>query len=127
MNQKNILIIGAGVIGQVYGAHLIEAGHKVTFLVREKYREQFIKKGITIHCEGSIFPYSCSQNLEIKDAAFITNMPELSDIDYIFVTTRAEQRQEIAEMLEKCDLSYNKKTELVICFPFFRRGTYFYF
>lgn len=123
MSQKNILIIGAGVIGQVYGAHLIGAGHKVTFLVRKKYRKHFTEKGITIYCEGSLFPYSCSETLEIKNAAFVTDMPELSDIDYIFVTTRAEQRQDVADLLKKCDLSDNKKTELVICFPFWSMST----
>lgn len=119
----NILIIGAGVIGQVYGAHLTKAGHKVTFLVRKKQHEYFEKKGITIYCEGSLIPYSCSQSIEIRDCSFVTQMPDLADVDYILVTIRAEQRSEIAHLLERCDMSDNKKTQLVICFPFWSQST----
>jgi pyruvate/2-oxoglutarate dehydrogenase complex dihydrolipoamide dehydrogenase (E3) component len=38
-----ILIIGAGVIGSVYGAKLIKSGNEVSFLARGK-RLQFLKK-----------------------------------------------------------------------------------
>jgi hypothetical protein len=122
MKSVNVLIMGAGVIGQVYGAHLMRAGHRVTFLVREKYREYFEKKGITIYCEGAIIPYSCSENIEIKNGNYVTKIPDLSDFDYIFVTTRADQRHEVAEQLQKCDVSDNKKTQLVICFPFWSKS-----
>lgn len=33
----NILIVGAGAVGQVYGLHLQQAGHQVSFFVKEKY------------------------------------------------------------------------------------------
>jgi len=119
----NILIIGAGVIGQVYGAHLTRAGHKVTFLVREKQHKYFVKNGITVYCEGSLIPYSCSEYLEIRDCSFVTQLPDLTDVNYILVTTRAEQRSEVAQLLERCDMSDNKKTQLVICFPFWSQST----
>ena len=36
----NILIVGAGAVGQVYGFHLQQAGHQVSFFVKEKYVHQ---------------------------------------------------------------------------------------
>lgn len=36
----NILIVGAGAVGLVYGHHFSRAGHQVTFLVKEKYQEK---------------------------------------------------------------------------------------
>ncbi len=36
----NVLIVGAGAVGQVYARHLQLAGHHVSFLVKEKYRVQ---------------------------------------------------------------------------------------
>ena len=36
----NILIVGAGAVGQVYGLHLQRAGHQVSFFVKEKYVHQ---------------------------------------------------------------------------------------
>ncbi|MBL4797658.1 MAG: hypothetical protein JKY50_09600 [Oleispira sp.] len=34
----NILIVGAGAVGLVYGHHFANAGHQVTFLVKEQYQ-----------------------------------------------------------------------------------------
>lgn len=35
-----ILIVGAGAVGLVYGHHFANAGHQVTFMVKEKYQAQ---------------------------------------------------------------------------------------
>jgi 2-dehydropantoate 2-reductase len=48
----NILIIGAGAVGLVYGYHFSNAGHKVTFLVKEKYQrplEQDKQEGVVLY------------------------------------------------------------------------------
>ena len=44
----NILIVGAGAVGQVYGRHLAAGGARVTFLIREKYRAA-LEDGMTIY------------------------------------------------------------------------------
>ncbi|WP_445115311.1 ketopantoate reductase family protein [Acinetobacter sp. WZC-1] len=46
-----ILIVGAGAVGQVYGWHLKQAGHNVTFFVKDKYITQ-LYQGLTLHRLG---------------------------------------------------------------------------
>ncbi len=50
MSEKtpNILLIGAGAVGQVYGRHLQIGGAQVTFYVREKYLEP-LKAGMPVY------------------------------------------------------------------------------
>ncbi|MBT3217599.1 MAG: ketopantoate reductase [Proteobacteria bacterium] len=43
----NVLIVGAGAVGQVYGYHLQQGGAEVTFLLKEKYWES-AKNGFTL-------------------------------------------------------------------------------
>ena len=43
-----VLVVGAGAVGQVYGRHLQLGGADVTFLVRERYREQ-AKAGFDVY------------------------------------------------------------------------------
>lgn len=47
----NVLIVGAGAVGSIYGAALAKAGDDVTFWVRPKY-EQDLEKGIYINEVG---------------------------------------------------------------------------
>lgn len=43
----NILIVGAGAVGLVYGQHLSMAGHRVTFFVKEQHRND-LKSGVSM-------------------------------------------------------------------------------
>jgi len=43
-----LLIVGAGAIGGYFGGRLLEQGQNVTFLVRDKRKEQLIKTGLNI-------------------------------------------------------------------------------
>ncbi len=45
----NILMVGAGAVGQAYGFHLQRAGHRVTFLVKPHYVDA-LKTGLDVHC-----------------------------------------------------------------------------
>ena len=47
-----ILIVGAGVIGQIYAARLHEAGHEVTVLARHQTLQTLIQDGITLVNQG---------------------------------------------------------------------------
>ena len=44
----NILMVGAGAVGQVYGRHLALGGARVTFLIRPKYRAD-LKDGMRLY------------------------------------------------------------------------------
>lgn len=44
----NILIVGAGAVGQVYGYHFQQQGHQVTFLIKEKYQAE-LSEGMTLY------------------------------------------------------------------------------
>ncbi len=46
--MENILIIGAGAVGQVYGHYLQRGGADVSFLVKEKYKDD-VEKGFTLY------------------------------------------------------------------------------
>lgn len=47
----NILVVGAGAVGQVYGRHLAQAGHAVSFFVKAKYANE-LKRGLPLHRLG---------------------------------------------------------------------------
>ncbi|MFA9557505.1 2-dehydropantoate 2-reductase [Evansella sp. AB-rgal1] len=54
-----ILILGAGAVGGYFGSRLIEKGEDVTFLVREKRKQQLKKDGLvvrSIHGDVNLFP-----------------------------------------------------------------------
>ena len=44
----NILVVGAGAVGQVYALYLAKAGHQLSFFVKEKYVNN-LKQGLTLH------------------------------------------------------------------------------
>jgi Ketopantoate reductase PanE/ApbA len=46
--SKNILLVGAGAVGQVYGKYLADAGNNVSFIIKEKYAEE-MKKGVILY------------------------------------------------------------------------------
>jgi len=50
-----MLIVGAGAIGGFYGAHLVEAGRDVTFLVRPQRAEQLRRDGLSVRTTARTF------------------------------------------------------------------------
>jgi ketopantoate reductase len=49
----NILLVGAGAVGQVYGRHLARAGHSITFFVKEKHVAA-LAGGLPLHRLGHL-------------------------------------------------------------------------
>lgn len=47
----NILVVGAGAVGQVYALHLAKAGHRISFFVKEKYAPD-LRGGLVLHRLG---------------------------------------------------------------------------
>ena len=47
----NILVVGAGAVGQAYGFHLVQGGVRLTYFVRERYAEA-LSKGVNVRCHN---------------------------------------------------------------------------
>ena len=59
-----VLIIGAGGIGGYFGGRLAEAGADVTFLVRERRKQELMERGLTIQSVHG--DYTCRPKLLLK-------------------------------------------------------------
>ena len=73
-----ILILGAGAIGGFFGAHLMRSGANVSFLVREKRKDELKKLGInifSINGELKVNPKLLDKNLSGQhfDVIILTN------------------------------------------------------
>ena len=73
-----ILILGAGAIGGFFGAHLMKSGANVSFLVREKRKDELKKSGInifSINGELKVNPKLLDKNLSGQhfDLIILTN------------------------------------------------------
>lgn len=74
--RLNILLVGAGAVGQAYGFHLQRAGHQVTFAVRPHYIDA-LETGLDVRClngsqkGGHTFSdFRCLALSEIVDASW---------------------------------------------------------
>jgi 2-dehydropantoate 2-reductase len=47
----NILVVGAGAVGQVYARHLAQAGHRISFFVKAKYTDD-LRSGLVLYQLG---------------------------------------------------------------------------
>ncbi|MCG8613342.1 MAG: hypothetical protein MI864_22760 [Pseudomonadales bacterium] len=71
--MQNILIIGAGAVGQVYGYRLAQAGNRVTFMVKEKY-QCALQAGLTLYNLGQ--DKLKKRPIQFTQYKVITNWPE---------------------------------------------------
>lgn len=75
-----ILIVGAGAIGGYFGGRLVEKGADVTFLVREKRKEQLDTSGLIVE--------SVNGNMELKVKTILTG-EKAEDFDVIVLSTKS--------------------------------------
>jgi 2-dehydropantoate 2-reductase len=81
-----VLIYGAGVIGQIYGGRLAQAGHEVTLLARERAAAVLTARGVTLERGGEasrVRPH------------VTTAVPAGTAFDVVLVTVRRDQLAEI--------------------------------
>ena len=93
MNNKRILIFGAGVIGSIYGGRLALSGHDVTLLARENRLEELLKYGLLLQKTGD-------PNSTKVPVAIISALQPDDEYDYIFVTLRKDQVEEALPVLK---------------------------
>ncbi|WNS76314.1 ketopantoate reductase family protein [Bacillus sp. DTU_2020_1000418_1_SI_GHA_SEK_038] len=75
-----ILIVGAGAIGGYFGGRLVEKGEDVTFLVREKRKQQLDRDGLIIE--------SIHGDLSLKPKALLSG-EKADPFDVIILSTKA--------------------------------------
>lgn len=76
------LVVGAGVIGQVYAGRLHEAGHEVTLLARPAQVADLVALGVRLETEGRLTKHRVSVR---------NQTPMETDFDYAFLAVRDEQ------------------------------------
>jgi 2-dehydropantoate 2-reductase len=77
-----VLIFGAGVIGQIYGGRLAQAGHAVTLLARAPAAESLMARGIAIRTGGDT--WRCHPPV-------VVSIPPDGDFDIVLVCVRRDQ------------------------------------
>lgn len=108
------LIFGTGVVGQMYGGFLHRAGHEVTFLTRPEKLPGFEERGISLVPEEEV----PGAPVVISDAHFIDHLESMTDFDYVFICTRAEQKEEALAAFDPFDCS---QKGVIIAFPAWRQ------
>ncbi|WP_255507888.1 ketopantoate reductase family protein [Lysinibacillus sp. BW-2-10] len=76
----NILVHGAGALGSYFGGRILEAGHNVSFFVRERRAAQMKKEGLKI--------MSPEGNFEHNDVTVYTSPEQIEKIDLIILAVK---------------------------------------
>jgi 2-dehydropantoate 2-reductase len=89
-----VLIYGAGIIGQIYGGRLAEAGHDVTLLVRGDRARALAESGVILRKNG--------QSRRSRPAV-VTAVPPGAAFDLVLVTVRRDQVAQIEPQLAEVE------------------------
>ncbi|KAL6617065.1 hypothetical protein U3516DRAFT_590883 [Neocallimastix sp. 'constans'] len=102
-NQTEVLIIGAGNIGRVYGYHLFKGGAKIHYYVREHNKQNLINYPLIMHGLSSVIrlcnktstekfsDYTVTTDKDISNG----NAPNLPEhLDYVIFTVPAHRLSE---------------------------------
>jgi 2-dehydropantoate 2-reductase len=81
-----VLFYGSGVIGQIYGGRLTQAGHDVTMLARGLEAQSLMANGIRLDRDGK------ATNVRPH---IVTRVPDDASFDVAFVTVRRDQLAEV--------------------------------
>ena len=113
MIKKRFLVLGAGVVGQVYAAFLGEAGHDVVIYTRSEKLPTLLKEGI-------VLKYGSKPVQSFHKFRAVDSIENLGKFDYILPCFRADQRAAFEEILTKLS---DKSGEIVLCFPMWKHQT----
>ncbi len=93
------VILGAGVVGQLFGAALHRHGHRVTFVVRPKRRDALLEHGIQLTPQrGDSYAITLFEDGPSRGPGgapgLVTSFEELGDMTYLFLCVRSDQLSE---------------------------------
>lgn len=77
-----VVVVGAGVVGQVYAGLLADAGHRVCLLARGHRAEQLRRAGVCLERDGVVWSPACE---------VITDLSEAGPVEVIIVAVRGDQ------------------------------------
>lgn len=89
----NILVHGAGALGSYFGGRLLEAGHQVSFFVREKRAAQLINEGLKI--------YSPEGQFESKEIITYTSPEQVGNVDLVILAVKGYHLDQVIPQVEK--------------------------
>ena len=96
----NVAVLGAGALGQPFGYHLSEGGADLTFVVKEKYREE-TEEGFTLHRHHML---GATEALEFDDFDVVVDYDRLGEQEWdqlwLCVSSPAIRGEWIEELLE---------------------------
>jgi ketopantoate reductase len=103
-----ILIVGAGAVGMVYGHQLANAGHEITFLVKEKYHAQLEREKET----GAVLYYlnkdkALHKPIRYKDFSVISSWDNSESYDLIALAISSTALRQLP--LDKLNLHSESK------------------
>jgi 2-dehydropantoate 2-reductase len=75
---KKVAVVGAGALGQPFGYHISEAGASVTYVVKEKYREE-ASRGFGLYQHGL---FGDPTHIEFTDFEVQVDYGPLSEVDW---------------------------------------------
>ncbi len=110
----NILIVGAGAVGQVYGCHFQQQGHQVTFLIKEKYQAE-LSQGMTLYHLNQ--DKSLETPIVFRDYKLLTDWPDHTHHDFdviiLSIPSTALRNLPFAQIKRCC----NQKTPVLMLQP----------
>lgn len=94
--RKKVLLVGAGVIGSVYGTKLAEAGHEVTFLARGKRLTDLRSHGVVVEDVNTMQRTEAKVGLLDSESS----LPNDQGFDLAIVTVRDRQLPALLPLLD---------------------------
>jgi 2-dehydropantoate 2-reductase len=99
IHNRKILILGAGVIGTLYGWQLQKSGCNVTHLIRKSKIDMYKSSGIQIRC----LDLRTSKRSVIEEGyhpGFVDSLSKNEKYDFIIVAVNSNQLEDILHMLK---------------------------
>ena len=107
-HDKKILILGAGVIGTIYGWQLQKTGSSITHLVRKSKIDFYKSSGIQMKC----LDLRNTQSREIEEGYypnFVDSISDNGEYDFILVAVNSNQLEDVLHVLK----AYQGKANIV--------------